>query len=262
LEGPCGATIINISSVQAVNPSPELLDYATTKAGIHNFTKALAQELAEKGIRVNAVAPGPDLDAADPGHHADPEGAEPWRVDTAGTRWAAGGGDAGGVIFLCLRAARQDQPGLRPARPMWSPPTWRRSAARRHRCRSVLVWAVVLLSGYALMTLPSPESSFNRLRPDQVSGPRHVLTDSAPAPPEVATRILGEMPPTAASRDLAYTRALAAASQRMWAAPDVTALWRTVVNEAVAFIAADALAGDLGRGSRPRHDQTGRRRTS
>jgi NAD(P)-dependent dehydrogenase (short-subunit alcohol dehydrogenase family) len=54
-----GATIINTSSVQAVTPSPELMDYATSKAGIHNFTKALATGIAEKGIRVNAVAPGP-----------------------------------------------------------------------------------------------------------------------------------------------------------------------------------------------------------
>jgi NAD(P)-dependent dehydrogenase (short-subunit alcohol dehydrogenase family) len=54
-----GSTIINTASIQAVTPSPELLDYATTKAGIHNFTKALATQLAEKGIRVNAVAPGP-----------------------------------------------------------------------------------------------------------------------------------------------------------------------------------------------------------
>jgi NAD(P)-dependent dehydrogenase (short-subunit alcohol dehydrogenase family) len=54
-----GASIINTTSVQAYDPSPPLLDYATTKAGILNFTRGLAQQLAEKGIRVNAVAPGP-----------------------------------------------------------------------------------------------------------------------------------------------------------------------------------------------------------
>jgi NAD(P)-dependent dehydrogenase (short-subunit alcohol dehydrogenase family) len=54
-----GSSIINSSSVQAYNPSPELLDYAMTKAAIVNFTKNLGQFLAERGIRVNTVAPGP-----------------------------------------------------------------------------------------------------------------------------------------------------------------------------------------------------------
>jgi NAD(P)-dependent dehydrogenase (short-subunit alcohol dehydrogenase family) len=54
-----GSSIINTSSVQASSPSPELLDYATTKAGIANFTRGLAMSVAEKGIRVNSVAPGP-----------------------------------------------------------------------------------------------------------------------------------------------------------------------------------------------------------
>jgi len=54
-----GATIINTSSVQAYDPSPNLLDYAQTKSCIVSFTKSLAQQLAEKGIRVNAVSPGP-----------------------------------------------------------------------------------------------------------------------------------------------------------------------------------------------------------
>ncbi|AEV87054.1 dehydrogenase [Actinoplanes sp. SE50] len=54
-----GSTIINTASIQAYNPSPNLLDYATTKAGIVAFTKALGANLADKGIRVNAVAPGP-----------------------------------------------------------------------------------------------------------------------------------------------------------------------------------------------------------
>ena len=54
-----GSAIINTSSIQATTPSPELLDYATTKAGIVNFTRGLALMLADKGIRVNCVAPGP-----------------------------------------------------------------------------------------------------------------------------------------------------------------------------------------------------------
>ncbi|MCW2602437.1 MAG: short-chain dehydrogenase/reductase [Pseudonocardiales bacterium] len=54
-----GSSIINTSSVQASSPSPQLLDYATTKAGIVNFTRGLAQDLAGRGIRVNSVAPGP-----------------------------------------------------------------------------------------------------------------------------------------------------------------------------------------------------------
>ena len=54
-----GASIINTSSIQASQPSPELLDYAMTKAGIVAFTKALSADLAGKGIRVNSVAPGP-----------------------------------------------------------------------------------------------------------------------------------------------------------------------------------------------------------
>jgi ANTAR domain len=51
-----------------------------------------------------------------------------------------------------------------------------------------------------------------------------------------------QMPPTGASRDLAYTTALVAACQRMWAASDVAALWRIVVDEAVALITADGAA--------------------
>ncbi|WP_127165522.1 SDR family oxidoreductase [Xanthomonas euvesicatoria] len=56
---PPGASIINTGSIQSYQPSPTLLDYASTKAAIVNFTKGLAQQVAEKGIRVNAVAPGP-----------------------------------------------------------------------------------------------------------------------------------------------------------------------------------------------------------
>ncbi|AMA45905.1 SDR family oxidoreductase [Pseudomonas alabamensis] len=56
---PAGATIINTASIQSYQPSATLLDYASTKAAIVAFTKALAGQVIEKGIRVNAVAPGP-----------------------------------------------------------------------------------------------------------------------------------------------------------------------------------------------------------
>jgi hypothetical protein len=54
-----GSAIINTTSIQAYDPSVALLDYASTKAAILNFTRGLSQQVAEQGIRVNAVAPGP-----------------------------------------------------------------------------------------------------------------------------------------------------------------------------------------------------------
>ncbi|HMR47833.1 MAG TPA: SDR family oxidoreductase [Arachnia sp.] len=54
-----GSSIINVSSIQAYDPSVALIDYASTKAAINNITVNLAAELGPRGIRVNAVAPGP-----------------------------------------------------------------------------------------------------------------------------------------------------------------------------------------------------------
>jgi NAD(P)-dependent dehydrogenase (short-subunit alcohol dehydrogenase family) len=70
---PAGSTIINTASIQSYQPSPTLLDYASTKAAIVAFTKALAKQVAEKGIRVNAVAPGPVWTPLQPSHGQPPE---------------------------------------------------------------------------------------------------------------------------------------------------------------------------------------------
>jgi len=63
---PEGAAVINTASIQAVEPSETLLDYAMTKAAIVAFTKALSKQLIKKGVRVNAVAPGPVWTALQP----------------------------------------------------------------------------------------------------------------------------------------------------------------------------------------------------
>jgi NAD(P)-dependent dehydrogenase (short-subunit alcohol dehydrogenase family) len=54
-----GAAIVNVGSIAGLEGSPHLLDYAATKGAIHAFTKSLAANLVERGIRVNAIAPGP-----------------------------------------------------------------------------------------------------------------------------------------------------------------------------------------------------------
>lgn len=73
---PKGATIINTTSIQAYQPSAHLIDYASTKAAIANFTHGLAQQLAPKGIRVNGIAPGPIWTPLQPSH-GQPEEAIP-----------------------------------------------------------------------------------------------------------------------------------------------------------------------------------------
>ena len=68
-----GSCIINTGSTTGLEGEKTLLDYSATKGAIHAFTKALAQNLVEKGIRVNAVAPGPvwtplNVQSSDPDH--------------------------------------------------------------------------------------------------------------------------------------------------------------------------------------------------
>lgn len=80
---PPGASVITTASIQAYQPSAHLLDYATTKAGIVAYTKALAEQLIEKGIRVNAVAPGPFWTVLQPSGGQFPEEVETFGQDSA-----------------------------------------------------------------------------------------------------------------------------------------------------------------------------------
>jgi NAD(P)-dependent dehydrogenase (short-subunit alcohol dehydrogenase family) len=54
-----GAAIVNTASINSKSPSPNLPAYATTKGAIANFTAGVAEMVAEKGVRVNSLAPGP-----------------------------------------------------------------------------------------------------------------------------------------------------------------------------------------------------------
>lgn len=99
-----GASIINVSSIQATQPSPSLLAYATTKGALVTFSKALSAMLAPRGIRVNVVAPGPvwtPLVAAT----TDPEALSEFGSGAALGRPAQPAELAGAFVFLASPAA-------------------------------------------------------------------------------------------------------------------------------------------------------------
>jgi len=99
-----GASIINVTSIQASRPSAELLAYSTTKGALVTFTKSLAEMLAPRGIRVNAVAPGPvwtPLVAST----SDPESLQQFGASSPLGRPAQPAELAGAFVFLASPAA-------------------------------------------------------------------------------------------------------------------------------------------------------------
>jgi NAD(P)-dependent dehydrogenase (short-subunit alcohol dehydrogenase family) len=101
-----GASIITTTSIQAFQPSPSLIHYATTKGAIVTFTKALAQELIEKGIRVNGVAPGPVWTPLIPMSVPSPEDAADFGADNPMKRPAQPAELAPAYVFLASDDAR------------------------------------------------------------------------------------------------------------------------------------------------------------
>lgn len=95
-----GASIIITASIQAYNPSPGLIDYAGTKAAQVAFTKALAEEGGPKGIRVNAVAPGPIWTPLIPGTGWDEQKVEKFGQDTPLGRAGQPAELAGAYVYL------------------------------------------------------------------------------------------------------------------------------------------------------------------
>lgn len=97
---PAGGAIINTTSIQATQPSPGLLDYAATKGAITNFTRGLAQQLTPKGIRVNAVAPGPFWTPLQPSYGQSMEKLVKFGEDTPLGRPGQPAELAGAYVFL------------------------------------------------------------------------------------------------------------------------------------------------------------------
>lgn len=100
-----GASIIVTSSVQAFNPSPGLIDYAMTKAAQVAFVKALAEQLGPKGVRVNAVAPGPIWTPLIPATGWDEERLATFGTDTPLGRPGQPAELAGAYVYLASEAA-------------------------------------------------------------------------------------------------------------------------------------------------------------
>lgn len=100
-----GASVINTTSIQASDPSPELVDYAATKAALTNITRCLATEFAEVGVRVNAVAPGPIWTPLIPAT-MDPGKVESFGEDTPLGRAGQPSEVAPAFVFLASEAAR------------------------------------------------------------------------------------------------------------------------------------------------------------
>ena len=95
-----GSSIINTTSIQAYKPSDVLVDYASTKATINAFTKALAQQIAPRGIRVNAVAPGPIWTALQPTDGQQKDKLDSFGEDTALGRMGQPAELAPAYVFL------------------------------------------------------------------------------------------------------------------------------------------------------------------
>ncbi|MGN6325379.1 SDR family oxidoreductase [Pseudolysinimonas sp.] len=97
---PPGSAIINTTSIQAYAPSPNLIHYAATKATVNNLAKGLAAQLAPKGIRVNAVAPGPIWTPLQPAGGQPPEDLPSVGEQTYLGRWGQPAELAPAFVFL------------------------------------------------------------------------------------------------------------------------------------------------------------------